>query len=140
MTVRAGPPCDAARSRGAALRPTTLSAPPMSRGYGRVMARTPATPTSGHDGKTRLRWPRSRTAAELAQRLNEGEGIRAALSAPDALHRYEEVARHSQRWHERSRTILDQAFVPSLIHEYDPPRGSRISSIHDSPDRSVRRM
>jgi predicted nucleotide-binding protein len=80
-----------------------------------------------------LRWPRSRTSLELAQQLNEGEGIRGLLSAPDGIHKYDELARLSQRWHERNRTILDQAFIPSLVHEYDPPRTPRISSIYDGP-------
>src|SRR5947209_7731022 len=105
----------------------------MSGGASVVCVARKPTSRGGGTEQTRLRWPRVRAEGELRRQIDEGERLRESLSGPSGVQNYDEYRGTCQRWHERNRTILDQAFSRSLATEYEPIRAARISSVYDRP-------
>lgn len=73
---------------------------------------------------TRLRWSRPRLAGELANQLEIADALLEDISAPDALTQLGQLRTRALNWHDRTKTVLTQAFTDATVaKEYDPPAG-----------------
>jgi predicted nucleotide-binding protein len=108
----------------------------------RAMARTRR--TTPDPPKTLLCWRRERLKRELAEQLTVGKRLTAML-AGEVLHGIsyqnpEEWSVTPEGWHQRNRTILDQAFTTAQVRdEYDPPMRPRVLNV-DAYKGDPRRM
>lgn len=90
--------------------------------------------TSSESTHIQLRWARARLEIELAKQITAGEHVATALATTSStaaalaevngteVEEQFEKPISPRRWHDRSRTILSQAFTTArVVNEYDPP-------------------
>src|SRR3569623_32435 len=78
-------------------------------------------------GKTELAWTYDRARNELSRQVSAAHDLLVRMSATDASGSIEQLSREATAWHERSKTILEQAFTTNVVKtRYDPPM--RVSS------------